>query len=68
MNFTFCLVGPVTPVKLVELHINSQEKIVVSSILKNCGMREECKPDEFPVHVYTGKDNQDEPKICVDGR
>ena len=61
-------VGPINPVKIVEPHVNSQEQIVVSNLVKNCGLRESCKLDEFPVHVYTGKNDKDEPKICVDGR
>lgn len=61
-------VGIITPVKTGDMHVNSQDQIVVGSILKNCGLREECKSDEFAVHVYTGKNDQDEPKICVDGR
>ena len=60
--------GVLTPVKVNEMHVNSQDQIVVGSVVKNCGLREECKPDEFAVHVYTGKNDQDEPKICVDGR
>lgn len=54
--------------KIVEPHVNSQEQIAVSNMVKNCGLRESCKLDEFPVHVYTGKNDKDEPKICVDGR
>lgn len=60
--------GVITPVKLVEMHVNSQEQIAVANVVKNCGLREECKANEFAVHVYTGKDDKDEPKICVDGR
>jgi hypothetical protein len=53
---------------LTEIQVNSKDQIAVGGILKNCGLREECKSDEFPVHIYTGKNDQDEPKICVDGR
>ena len=60
--------GVITPVKLVEMHVNSQEQIAVANVVKTCGLREECKANEFAVHVYTGKDDKDEPKICVDGR
>jgi hypothetical protein len=50
------------------MHVNSQEQIAVANVVKNCGLREDCKPNEFAVHVYSGKDDKDEPKICVDGR
>jgi hypothetical protein len=61
-------VGQIKPIKSAEMHVNSQDRIVVASIVENCGMREKCQPDEFAVHVYTGKNEQDEPKICVDGQ
>ncbi|CAF0720231.1 unnamed protein product [Brachionus calyciflorus] len=60
--------GTLVPVKFGEKHVLSNDQIIVGSFVKNCGLREECKPDEFAVHVYTGKDDKDEPKICVDGR
>ena len=50
------------------MHVNTKDQIGVWGFVKNCGMREECKPDEFAVHVYTGKNDKDEPKICVDGK
>lgn len=60
--------GIINPIKIAEVQVNSKDQIAVGGILKNCGLREECKSDEFPVHIYTGKNDQDEPKICVDGR
>lgn len=60
--------GIIHPVKLIEMQVNSIDNIVIKDVVTNCGMREECKSDEFPVHVYTGVDANDEPKICVDGR
>merc|ERR1712127_713074 len=60
--------GILHPVKQVEMQVNSVDKIVVKSIVENCGLREKCKADEFPVHVYSGASSNDEPKICVDGR
>lgn len=60
--------GPINPVKFSEKNIVDQDQILVGNYLKNCGLREDCKENEFAVHVYTGKDQKDEPKICVDGR
>ena len=50
------------------MQVNKAEKIIIGSSVKNCGLEDACQENEFPVHVYTGKDNNDEPKICVDGK
>jgi hypothetical protein len=61
-------VGKITPLTFPTGEINKEGKIVVGSSIKNCGLPDTCKDNEFAVHVYTGKDNNDEPKICVDGK
>ncbi len=33
-----------------------------------CGVKESCSPDSFPVHMYSGKGNTEGPKICVSGK
>lgn len=60
--------GIIHPIKTLEMQVNSVDKIVVKEVVDNCGLRELCKDDEFPVHVYSGVNSNDEPKICVDGR
>lgn len=61
--------GVITPVKLPSLNFErAQTEIVTNKFVKNCGLREPCKQNEFAVHVFTGKDKTDEPMICVDGR
>lgn len=50
------------------MEVNKAEKIAIGSTVKNCGLEDICKENEFAVHVYTGKDNNDEPRICVDGK
>ncbi|CAL4149703.1 unnamed protein product [Meganyctiphanes norvegica] len=40
----------------------------VGEILPNCGLKFVCPHDHFPVHIYSGKSNQDMPKICVSGK
>jgi len=60
--------GVIKPVKVIEMQVNALDQIVIGSVLKNCGLKEPCKNGDFPVHVYTGKNQDDEPKICVDGR
>ena len=60
--------GVITPIKIADIQVNSKDQIAVGGLLKNCGLRDECKPNEFAVHIYSGKNDQDEPKICIDGR
>ncbi len=50
------------------MNVISQNKLAIGNQLKNCGMKEPCKANEFSLHVYNGKDDKDEPKICVDGK
>ncbi|CAF4635441.1 unnamed protein product, partial [Rotaria magnacalcarata] len=61
-------VGQITPLSFPTLEVNKEGKIAVGTIIKNCGLTATCKENEFAAHVYTGKDNNDEPKICVDGK
>ncbi|CAF0806787.1 unnamed protein product [Rotaria sp. Silwood1] len=60
--------GQITPVVIPSMEVNKEGKIAVGKTVENCGLVETCKENEFAVHVYTGKDNNDEPKICVDGK
>lgn len=34
----------------------------------HCGLPKSCPSGEFSIHVYTGKDHSDHPKLCVDGK
>ncbi len=60
--------GPITPIPIVEPQINSQNQIVIGNIVKYCGLPEPCPLGEFPVHVFTGLNDKDEPKICIDDK
>ncbi|XP_023218568.1 protein FAM3C-like [Centruroides sculpturatus] len=42
--------------------------IKIGDIVPNCGLKLPCKDNEFSVHIYTGKDHNDQPKLCVDGK
>ncbi|XP_055356690.1 uncharacterized protein LOC129601813 [Paramacrobiotus metropolitanus] len=33
----------------------------------NCGMASPCEGLKIPMHIYTGKDHNDPPKLCIDG-
>jgi len=60
--------GTITPFPSPTAEVNQEGKIAVGTMVRNCGLPHSCKTNEFAVHVYTGKDNNDEPKICVDGK
>ncbi|CAF1035789.1 unnamed protein product [Rotaria sp. Silwood1] len=60
--------GQITPLLFPSSDINKEGKIAIGTSIKNCGLLEACKENEFAVHMYTGKDKNDEPKICVDGK
>ncbi|XP_073998522.1 protein O-linked-mannose beta-1,2-N-acetylglucosaminyltransferase 1-like isoform X2 [Rhodnius prolixus] len=47
---------------------NSQSDIRISEIYPNCGLKRQCPDDSFPVHIYTGQDKNDRPKLCVQGK
>ena len=68
IEWSSVLVGQITPFSTVAPDVRQEGKLSVGSVIKNCGLPEKCKDNEFAVHVYTGKDNNDEPKICVDGK
>lgn len=42
--------------------------IQVSSFVDNCGLSHDCPKDHFSVHLFTGRDNHEYPKLCVDGK
>ncbi|CAF2720777.1 unnamed protein product [Rotaria sp. Silwood2] len=60
--------GRITPLLFPTMEVNREGKIAIGKTVNNCGLIDTCTENEFPVHVYTGKDNNDEPKICVDGK
>lgn len=60
---------PISPVPSMKLgQVVRKDSIAFGSALRNCGMEKPCPKDQFPVSVYSGKNKDDEPKICVDGR
>ncbi|XP_050438648.1 protein FAM3C-like [Adelges cooleyi] len=42
--------------------------IEVVEILPNCGLQTICSDNAFPVHIYTGKNMTDFPKLCIMGK
>ncbi|VVC38805.1 Hypothetical protein CINCED_3A009263 [Cinara cedri] len=43
-------------------------QIEVIEILPNCGLQTICSENAFPVHIYTGKNKTDFPKLCIMGK
>jgi len=33
----------------------------------NCGLTQNCLPDEFSVHLFSGKENLEGPRMCING-
>ncbi|CAI9734253.1 protein O-linked-mannose beta-1,2-N-acetylglucosaminyltransferase 1-like [Octopus vulgaris] len=60
--------GPIQPVPSVVTEILTGGKILHGESIANCGMENVCPDDSFSVHLYTGKENLDYPKICADER
>lgn len=42
--------------------------IMIGERVPNCGLPEPCAEDSFAVHIFTGKDHHDQPRLCVDGK
>lgn len=45
-----------------------QDIIDVVEILPNCGIPFLCPENTFPVHIYTGKHNKENSKLCIMGK
>lgn len=43
------------------------DAVPVGSSSSNCGVSKICMHDEFPVHLFSGKENVDGPRLCVNG-
>lgn len=43
-------------------------EIKISEIYPNCGLKYQCPDNTFPVHIYTGQDKDDQPKLCIQGK
>ncbi|CAL1292249.1 unnamed protein product [Larinioides sclopetarius] len=54
--------------KLANETVSSLHAIHIGEIVPHCGLPKTCSKDEFSVHLYTGKDHTDEPRLCVDGK
>ncbi|KAF8766791.1 Protein FAM3C like protein [Argiope bruennichi] len=54
--------------KLANETVSSLHSIQIGEIVPQCGLPKACSKDEFSVHLYTGKDHTDEPRLCVDGK
>uniref|UniRef100_A0A0A9WLM6 Alpha-1,3-mannosyl-glycoprotein 2-beta-N-acetylglucosaminyltransferase n=1 Tax=Lygus hesperus TaxID=30085 RepID=A0A0A9WLM6_LYGHE len=74
--YTYLWSGDFTGGTLVEenssnpefLFSERNEEIRVSEIYPNCGIRYICPEETFPVHIYTGQDKDDQPKLCIQGK
>lgn len=47
---------------------NGKTEIEIIEILPNCGLQTICSNNAFPIHIYTGKNKTDFPKLCIMGK
>ncbi|XP_054163875.1 protein O-linked-mannose beta-1,2-N-acetylglucosaminyltransferase 1-like, partial [Oppia nitens] len=51
-----------------DLSFTINEGIKIGDKVPNCGLPLSCDSNHFAVHLFTGKDNQIFPKLCIDGQ
>ena len=42
-------------------------RVHVGAATSNCGLTQSCLPDEFSVHLFSGKENLEGPRMCING-
>lgn len=45
-----------------------KSELKVGEELANCGVTSPCTDDAFPVHLFTGVQAKEFPKICINGK
>ncbi len=61
-------VGKLGKIEVKKAEIEDSKSMKMGEELPNCGVKDGCGPESFPVHLYSGKGNSDGPKICVSGK
>ena len=61
------LVNPEASVAAAAPAGGNQAALPLGSKSSNCGLPKSCLPDTFAVHLYSGKENVEGPRICIDG-
>jgi len=60
------LVNPQAPV--IVAPDGGHGTVQVGQLSSNCGLSKDCVPDEFSVHVFSGKENIEGPRVCINGK
>jgi hypothetical protein len=47
---------------------NPVSDVKLGEELPNCGVKDPCTGNNFPVHLFSGFQNKEGPKICVSGK
>lgn len=65
-----CIAIPMGELKEIsrEKYNASVSKLRLGDDLGNCGMPEPCASDAFSLRLYSGSENKEGPRICVNGR
>lgn len=45
----------------------NQAAVPVGAASPDCGLAKTCLPDEFAVHLFSGKENVEGPRMCING-
>jgi len=61
------LVNPEASVAAAAPAAGNQAAPSLGSTASSCGMTKSCSTDEFSVHLYSGKENIEGPRICING-
>ena len=65
----FCFtVGELTKIDVNKMPVGDQSNVKVGEEQPQCGVKDGCGPESFPVHIYSGKGNSEGPKLCVSGK
>ena len=64
----YFVVGEISKIDVNKISAGEQGNVKVGEEQPQCGVKENCGPDSFPVHIFSGKGNSEGPKICVSGK
>lgn len=60
--------GQLLDVKKIQTVKPIKEERNIGETLGNCGVQKDCGKSAFSVHLYSGRGNEEAPKICINGK
>jgi len=46
---------------------SNQAAVPLGATAPDCGLPKSCLPEEFAVHLFSGKENVEGPRMCING-